>query len=240
MMGGVYKPRLKKAKLGSSDKTTGLPHTTNRGIYKAEIGTMLTAPFDTLPKNPSANQVEKSERDHLLLILLWETWARENELLSVDVEDIDLENRTILLRNTKRKVNHGIVERTTDFSEDAKRKIIKYLKGRKTGPLFLGKEGKRLSTRGLRYVVTTYAVKAGVQKVVGYDSQGSPRYLITPKAFREAGEAYAIMEGMDRQTAARRAGHTVDVQEKNYTKYDEIRARDLADKHRPKFEGGSI
>ena len=58
-----------------------------------------------------------------------------------------------------------------------------------------------------------------------------PRFLITPKAFREAGEAYAIMSGMDRETAARRAGHSVEVQKRNYTKYGEIRARDLADKH---------
>jgi len=239
MMGGIYKPKLKKAKLGSFDETTGLPSTTNRGIYKEEIGAMLAAPFDTLPKTPSPKQVEKSERDHLILVLLWETWARENELLSVDVGDIELEHRTILLRNTKRKVNQGVVERSTDFSENSKRNIIKYLKGRKSGPLFLGKEAKRLSTRGLRYMVHTYAVKVGVQKIVGYDGNKRPRYLITPKAFREAGEAYAIMEGMDRQTAARRAGHTVDVQEKNYTKYDEIRARDLADKHRPNLgEGG--
>ena len=56
--------------------------------------------------------------------------------------------------------------------------------------------------------------------------------LISPKAFREAREAYAIMEGMDREMAARRVGHTVRTQEQNYAKYDAIRARDLADKHR--------
>ena len=80
-------------------------------------------------------------------------------------------------------------------------------------------------------MVHTYAVKLGIQKIVGYDSQKKPRFLITPKAFREAGEAYAIMSGMDRETAARRAGHSVEVQKRNYTKYDKIRARDLADKH---------
>lgn len=35
------------------------------------------------------------------------------------------------------------------------------------------------------------------------------------KAFREAGEAYAVMNGMDRGVAARRGGHTEEVQSRN-------------------------
>jgi len=241
----VYKSTLKKPKLGTFDDATNLPITLNRGLYETEIETMLNAPFDVLPHNPYPKEVSKAERDHLIITLLWETWARVNELLNVNITDIDFTNRTILLRVTKKKVRTSkageryseTVERMTDFSEGTKRKIIKYLNGRSQGFLFLGNKGKQLSNRAVRKLIHKYAVERGIQQVIGYDEQKNPRFLITPKAFREAGEAYALMNGMESKTAANRAGHTEIIQQRNYMKYDAIRARDLADKHRPMFKG---
>jgi len=80
-------------------------------------------------------------------------------------------------------------------------------------------------------MIHKYAILAGVQKILGYNAKGEPRYLITPKAFREAGEYFAVASGMDRSIAARRAGHTIKVQDRNYTKFNGIRARDLADRY---------
>jgi len=49
------------------------------------------------------------------------------------------------------------------------------------------------------------------------------------------GEVWAIIEGMDPNFAAGRAGHSREVQARNYKKYDAIRAQYLADKHLPKL-----
>ncbi len=239
---GVYQSKLKKAQLGTFDEKIGIPGTTDRGLYRSEIEAMLAAPFSTLGSSPTPHQVEKAERDQLILYLLWETWARISELLAVRVEDLDMENRTIHLRETKRKIRstqgEGITsrreERITSFSQGTRTKIIKYLQGRSKGQLFLGNSGGTLWDRAVRKMVMKYAEKLGIQKVIGFTREKTPRFLIVPKAFREAGEAYAIMEGMDRDMAAKRAGHSQRVQGANYAKYDGIRARDLADRHRLK------
>jgi len=241
----AYKSTLRKPKLGTCDESTGLPITLDRGLYKMEIETMLDAPFDVLDSNPSPKEVRKAERDHLIITLLWETWTRLNELLNVMIMDVDFPNRTILLRVTKKKIRRTkkgelfseTEERLTDFSEKTKRKIIKYLDGRNKGHLFTGNNGKHLSNRAVRKMIHKYAVARRVQQVIGHDENKHPRFLITPKAFREAGEAYALMNGMEPKTAASRAGHTETIQQRNYMKYDAIRARDLADRHRPALGG---
>ncbi len=241
-MSRVYKGKLRGGQVGGFDEISGHPLTKERGIYRAELRDLLRAPFSTLPQNPTPKQVKRAKRDHLVILLLWDTWARLNEMLSVDVEDLDLEHRTVYLRNTKRKVRGDgpgvIVARVTDYTQGAKLKIIEYLEGRRAGPLFLSGKGGRLSSRVVREMVHGCAAKAGLQKVIGYTKDRQPRFLISPKGLREAGEAYAVMEGMDRPTAAARAGHSEEVQATNYTKYDEIRARDLADRHRPDLTGG--
>ena len=199
----------------------------------------MKAPLRFLPPNPSKAQILEAKRNRLIMILLWETWARLNELLAVNVLDIDLENRTIHLRETKRKVLRGEsvqVARVTSFSEETKLKIIEYLDGRKKGPLFISKKGNRLASRTVREMVQDYAEKAEIQRVTGYAKDKSPRFLISPKAFREAGEAYAIDGGMDPGKAAERAGHTVKIQQRNYDKYQNVRARDMVDRALPKIE----
>ena len=219
-MTGVYKSKLRKAKLGSIDPASGFPGTLDRGLTRNEVKVMLNAPFDTLLDNPTPNQVEKAERDHLIIILLWESWARLNELLNVHVEHIDLRNRTLYIATPKRKAKRDrdgnpyseTVERETGFTEETKRKLIKYLRGRKKGLLF------PLTPRAVRDLVKDYAEATGVQKVIGYTRKGEPRFLICPKAFREAGEFYACADGMDDAMAATRAGHTEKVQKKNYKK----------------------
>ena len=106
---------------------------------------ILKAPLRFLSPNPNKAQILEAKRNRLIRILLGETWARLNELLAVDVLDIDLENRTIHLMVTKRKVLRGEtvqVARVTSFSEETKLKVIEYLDGQKKGTLFISKKGK--------------------------------------------------------------------------------------------------
>lgn len=227
-----YKSKLKKGKLGT--ERDGIPVTMDRGLYRTEIKKMLDAPLELLPENPTKEDIRRMKRDRLILRLLWETWARLNELLQVDIEDIDLENRTILLRKTKRKRKREESireERISSFSNETRILLLEFLEERRKGPLFTTNSGSRLVDRSVRKMVHSYAVRLGIQKILGFDENGKARYLVTPKAFREAGEAYAVMDGMDRETAAMRAGHTIEVQRRNYTKFDAIRARDMVDRH---------
>lgn len=214
-----------KSKVGT------LPEVPDRGLSMEEVRAMLGAPRRFL-KNANPWEVSLADRDSLILSLLWETWTRVHELVAVRVENIDLENRIIHLVRTKRKVtrnNDGsfdsrTVARDVVFTEGTRFELMRFLGNRRKGPLFLGNEGKALTQRAVRKMIHKYAVASGAQGVVGYDKPGNPRFLVTPKAFREAGEAWAIIGGMDRDQAARYAGHTRKVQEQSYAKYDVFRA----------------
>ena len=234
-MSQPYNSKLQSGELGTTNN--GIPETIDRGLYEREIESIRNAPYDLLPATPSEADIRTADRNYVLIGLLWETWARISELMAVNIQDIDMENRTILILHPKRKVKKRggpsiSEERTTDFSRELKREIIKYLGPRQSGPLLLSKYGKRLSDRSARTIIHRYAIGSGIQKIVGYTAKKEPRYLIIPKALREAGEYYAIMAGMDRDLAARRAGHSREVQDRNYVKYDPIRARNEADKVR--------
>ena len=56
---------------------------------------------------------------------------------------------------------------------------------------------------------------------------GRQRFPISAKASREGGEAYSILDGVDRETASIRVGHSLQVQSRNYVKNDEIRAEKI-------------
>jgi len=208
--------------------------TDNRGLYPEEIKALLNAPYKFM-KGTSSNVVRKASEDALLLKLLYDTWARVNELVNVKVGHIDFSNRMMELRVTKaktRRIDNGeyeseAVKRTVDFSDESKFMILRHLDGRKTGYLFPGREGTytHKTTRAVRDMIYKYAGRLGIQKEIGKDKNGHPKYLIHPHSLREAGECYAIIHGMKEDTAAKRAGHTVDVQKRHYRKYDAVRAR---------------
>jgi len=121
-------------------------------MYRSEIQAMLRAPLECLPEDPTSEDIQLAKRNRLILSLLWDTWARKEELRLVDIEDVDLQERQILLRHTKRKVRRvqggetrsDVEERYTSFSPDTRLLLLDYLGSRRTGPLLTTTVGKRI------------------------------------------------------------------------------------------------
>ena len=232
-----------------SGKKTNIPEGEDRGLYPEEVAAVIKAPHMFRKKTSKA--IERADMHQLVLLLIWDTWARETELCHIKIEHIDLDNRILTLHKTKAVVvgkadNKFVREgrpRMVSFSEEAGL-LIERVKGtRKRGYLFKGQNDKRLSTRAVRHIVGNYAVLTGIQRITGYDKGGRPRYLVHAHALREAGEAYAILIGkMSKKTAAKKAGHSTEIQERYYTKYDIIRERMEADIARQELQAkfGSI
>ncbi len=231
-------------------KTTDIPRCEDRGLFPEEITALLEAPRVFHTKNTEA-AIRKRDMHLLVLHLLHDAWMRENELVNVRIEDIDLARRLINLKITKAHIvgrtDEGYITksepRTVDFSEKTKALILSHLRGRKKGYLLRGQKGRKLSTRTVRHLVNDYARRLGIQRVVGSTKDGRPKYLVHPHALREAGEAYSILfGGMDRRTAARKSGHGMRVQEMYYTRYHAVRARMASDQARrtlqERFGGG--
>ncbi len=126
----------------------------------------------------------RSKKGKLAIRLLLDTGMRSNELLSLKVADVNLENRSLRLRNTKNGE-----ERTVFFTEETARYLREYMKGMNPqSKLFnmsyqalyklIKRAGKRCGIDGmrphiLRHTFATTAIKKGiplpvVQKLLGH------------------------------------------------------------------------
>ncbi len=88
-----------------------------------------------VPKTLGENQVSRlisateNKRDRAMLELLYATGCRIGELTNMLIEDIDLKQRRIHVTGKGK-------QRTVLFGRPAKRALVRYLKNRKTGPVF--------------------------------------------------------------------------------------------------------
>lgn len=98
-----------------------------------------------------------SLRDRTLLEFLYATAARVGEVHNVEVKDLNLQRRTVLL--------HGkTADRLVPFGRKAAKALRAYLNGRKVGYLFL--EHKRpLSLRSTHQIVRKAGNRAGLKQI---------------------------------------------------------------------------
>jgi integrase len=216
----------------------------SRGLTVEECLSLCKAP-SKLPLNATRFQMWNHLRDGLLVRLIYETWARIAELLKVEIQDVDFEQCAIYIKHPKSKAIFKKIEgvrthvetvyscRWVFFSDYTRDLLIRYLEGRKKGYLILSNRGKALSTRQAERIVDHYAKMIGIQKVIGYTSNGREVHLVTCKAMREAGERHTDVSGGDRDITARIAGHTVETKEAYYKKSNFEEMRDVVRRHHP-------
>jgi site-specific recombinase XerD len=106
-------------------------------------------------------------RDRALLELLYAAGLRVSEVVSLDVPELDLRDRTVRVRGKGKKERVGV------FGEPATRALERYLRdGRpelasgKESAFFLNRFGGRLTARSVQSLVRKYATKAGLPSEV--------------------------------------------------------------------------
>lgn len=103
-------------------------------------------------------------RDYAILQTFLQTGLRVSELTNLKIEDADLTNKILVVRQGK-----GKKDRTIPLEDQALGAITHYLELRKNmSPdneyLFLAKNGSSLDVRTVRYMVQKYLTKAGINK----------------------------------------------------------------------------
>jgi len=102
-------------------------------------------------------------RDQAIVILLFKTGIRRKELSELDASDVDMANRTIILKRTAKRSNRKVF-----FDEEAAYVLNRWLKRRevlnkKGNPaLFIGQSGDRLTLRPINVMFNGYAKTAGL------------------------------------------------------------------------------
>ncbi len=97
-----------------------------------------------------------SKRDYLICILLLDTGLRSNELVSVDIRDIDLNQGLIKVRNGK----YG--ERFVSIGAKVRKSLLLYIGERKRGILLKSNRGQGLTLSGLIQLMKRLKKKTGI------------------------------------------------------------------------------
>lgn len=139
-------------------------------------------------------------RDKLLLELLYSTGCRVSEAVGININEISLRDRTIMVRGK------GSKERLVFLGKKAMEALGEYLPYRKERAnkeekdaqkaLLLNAAGRRLSDRGVGYIIKGYEAEAGLGK------------NIHPHTFRHSFATHIMDRGADIRTVQELLGHS--------------------------------
>jgi integrase/recombinase XerD len=160
-----------------------------KALTPEEVGEIIEA---------AAGGSPREQRDRAMLELLYGAGLRVSELVGLDVDDVDTEERTI------RCVGKGDKERVVPMGEPAAQAVRRYVRegrgslavaGRPTHALFLGKGGRRLSRQSAWRCVKRYAARVG------------PNKRVFPHALRHSYATHLVARGADIRVVQEALGH---------------------------------
>ncbi|EYE87448.1 tyrosine recombinase XerD [Fervidicella metallireducens AeB] len=145
-----------------------------------------------LPKSIDA----KGARDKAMLEVLYATGIRVTELVSLNVEDVNLELGYIKCNGNKERIipiGRIALESLNVYLKEFRKK---FLKNRDERALFLNFHGERITRQGFWKIVKNYAALAGIEKE------------ITPHTLRHSFAAHLIENGADLKSVQQMLGHS--------------------------------
>jgi len=93
----------------------------------------------------------EDSRDKLIVRTIYATGVRVSELCNMNIEDIDFDEHTIRIKGKGDKI------RTVFVDEDTLADILQFIGTRIIGPLFVGQQGKHISSRAIQHIFKHYA-----------------------------------------------------------------------------------
>ena len=161
---------------------------------------------------------ERSLRDRAILETFYSTGIRISELVGLSLEDVDF------ISGIVKVMGKGKKERIVPIGECAIRAIRNYLDKRKkeTNAVFLNKNGRRLSDRGVRGIVAKYLRLASIK-------QG-----ISPHTLRHSFATHLLNHGADLRSVQELLGHVNLATTQIYTHLTTERLKSIYDKAHPR------
>ncbi len=195
--------------------------------FKIKQKTPVFLNFDEVKSLLEADIEEKNlfkkVRDELIVELLYSTGIRVSELISLNIEDINLQENIIRVKGK------GGKERIVIFGNKAKEKIKRFIELLKTkkyfslkSPLIQNLKGKRITSRAVQLIIKERAVKCGILKDV------------TPHVLRHTFATHLLNQGMDLRLIQQLLGHSNLSTTQIYTQIGIDKLIEIYDKAHPK------
>lgn len=166
---------------------------------------------DRLLKAPAAKKSAKNLRDTALLTTLYATGMRVTEVVSLQMNDIDLLNAILYCAGKDGQVRALPFDKKTrkvleTYLEDGRPHL---LKNKNESALFLNHRGQQLTRQGLWLIIKAYAKEANLS------------IPVTPHTLRHSFAAHRLQRGSDLQEVQQLLGHANISTTQIYTQLDE-------------------
>lgn len=160
-----------------------------------------------IPKVLSVDEVErllalpngldtKGARDRAMLEILYATGIRVSELISLNLEDVNIELGCIKCNGNKERIIPVGKIALGALENYIKNYRASFQKGKKDNALFLNFHGERMTRQGFWKIVKYYASLANIEKE------------ITPHTLRHSFAAHLIENGADLKSVQQMLGHS--------------------------------
>jgi integrase/recombinase XerD len=164
-------------------------------------------------------------RDRAILLLLFKTGIRRNELVTLDIDDVDLEGQALTLKPTGKRSNRRVL-----FDDEAEHALVRWLKSREfrykkdLQALFLSNKGLRLGGAGVDILVREAAMRVSL-----HDHNSNRLELkFTPHCCRHWFTTHLRKAGMSREFIQELRG---DVRREAFDIYDHIDKEELRESY---------
>ena len=185
----LWRDGLLQSELGTSLSTPKVDKYLPKAISQVDVQRLLEEPLRETPERP------ESVRDRAMLEVLYATGMRVSELVSLDLDDIDSSNGSILCqgkagRSRSVPLGQRAIEATHTYLETARERLTRA----ETKPLFVNHRGGRLTRQGFWLILKSYAEKAGIEG-------------ITPHTLRHSFATHALKKGAELREVQQLLGH---------------------------------
>ena len=165
----------------------------------------------------------KGFRDHAMLELLYATGIRVSELISLDLDDLNLAAGFLRCRSKGKEriipLYHTAVKAIGDYVRDVRPQLI--ADSGETA-LFVNMNGERMSRQGFWKIIKHYQEKAGIQKD------------ITPHTLRHSFAVHLLENGADLRSIQEMLGHADISSTQIYTHVVKRQLKDVYQKAHPR------
>jgi integrase/recombinase XerD len=184
-------------------------------LSREEIGRLLAAPD---PRHAPGR------RDRAMLELLYATGLRVSELVTLELNDVDLESRVLLARGK------GSKERIVPMGAPAGEAVRAWLasgrdallRGRRSKDLFVTSRGARMTRQGFAKLLDRHARAAGIRR------------RISPHKLRHSFATHLLEGGADLRAVQAMLGHADVTTTQIYTHVDRTHAKRLHERFHPR------